>query len=52
VKQWVLSLGPEAYVVEPEELKEVILNDLNQVLDQYLDKKQSRLRKKSEQTFL
>ncbi len=35
IKQWVLGLGPEAYVVEPEELRRMIHSDLKRSLDQY-----------------
>jgi predicted DNA-binding transcriptional regulator YafY len=37
IKQWVLGLGPEAYVVEPEELREMIQSDLKRSLDQYTE---------------
>jgi predicted DNA-binding transcriptional regulator YafY len=35
IKQWVMGLGPEAYVVEPEELRWMIQSDLKRSLDQY-----------------
>ncbi len=35
IKQWVLGLGPEAYVVEPEELRWLVQSDLERSLDQY-----------------
>ena len=35
IKQWVLSLGPEAYVMEPEELKEMVNHELRNALSQY-----------------
>ncbi len=35
IKQWVLGLGPEAVVVEPEELKVLVQADLERSLDQY-----------------
>jgi predicted DNA-binding transcriptional regulator YafY len=35
IRQWVLSLGPEAVVIEPEELKRSIWESLKQTLDQY-----------------
>ncbi len=35
IKQWVLGLGPEAIVVEPEELKVMVQADLERSLDQY-----------------
>jgi len=37
IKQWALSLGPEAYVIEPEQLREVIVTALSQTLAQYGD---------------
>jgi len=37
IKQWVLSLGPEAYVLEPEELRWMIQSDLVRSLAQYRD---------------
>jgi predicted DNA-binding transcriptional regulator YafY len=37
IKQWVLGLGPEAYVVEPEELRWMIQSDLKRSLDQYTE---------------
>jgi predicted DNA-binding transcriptional regulator YafY len=33
--QWVLSMGPEAVVVEPTELKVLIKNKLQEALDHY-----------------
>ena len=35
IKRWVLSFGPEAVVVEPEELNRMVQNDLNNCLAQY-----------------
>mgnify|MGYP001826618884 CR=1 FL=1 len=35
IKRWVLGLGPEAYVVEPEELRLMVQADLEQSLEQY-----------------
>ncbi len=35
IKQWILSMGPEVHVVEPEELKERIRDDLKTTLTQY-----------------
>ena len=35
IKQWMLGLGPEAYVVEPEELRRMVQSDLKRSLDQY-----------------
>lgn len=35
IKQWVLGLGPEAEVIEPEDLKEMIRQDLKQTLAKY-----------------
>jgi predicted DNA-binding transcriptional regulator YafY len=35
IRQWVLSLGPEATVVEPKELKALVWKSLKETLDQY-----------------
>ena len=35
IKQWIMSLGPEAYVVEPEKLKNMVKADLKKALVQY-----------------
>lgn len=35
IKQWVLGLGPEAFVVAPEELKLMVQADLERSLEQY-----------------
>jgi len=35
IKQWVLSLGPEAEVIEPESLRELIREDLKKTLAKY-----------------
>jgi predicted DNA-binding transcriptional regulator YafY len=35
IKRWVLSLGPEALIIEPEQLKEMIRRDLSRNLAQY-----------------
>jgi predicted DNA-binding transcriptional regulator YafY len=35
IKQWVLSFGPEAVVMEPEKLRELVRRDLSKNLDQY-----------------
>jgi predicted DNA-binding transcriptional regulator YafY len=35
IKRWVLGLGPEAFVVAPEELKALVQADLERSLDQY-----------------
>ncbi|MEN8245919.1 MAG: YafY family protein [Thermodesulfobacteriota bacterium] len=35
IKRWVLGLGPEAFVVAPEELKEMVQADLERSLEQY-----------------
>jgi predicted DNA-binding transcriptional regulator YafY len=35
IKRWVLSFGPEAVVLEPEKLKEMVRKDLSRNLDQY-----------------
>ncbi len=34
IKQWVLGLGPETYVVEPEKLRCLVQSDLERSLDQ------------------
>jgi len=35
IKRWVLSFGPEAVVLEPETLKEMVRRDLSRNLAQY-----------------
>lgn len=35
IKQWVMGLGPEAYVIKPEKLKKMIKEDLRKTLKQY-----------------
>ena len=35
IKRWVLSLGPEAVVLEPEKLKDMVRKDLSRNLAQY-----------------
>ena len=35
IKRWVLSFGPEAIVMEPEKLKEMVRKDLSRNLAQY-----------------
>ncbi len=35
IKQWIMSLGPEAYVIKPEKLKTMVKADLKKVLVQY-----------------
>jgi predicted DNA-binding transcriptional regulator YafY len=35
IKRWILSFGPEAVVVEPEALKEMVRKDLSRNLAQY-----------------
>ncbi len=35
IKRWILSLGPEAVVLEPEKLKEMVRKDLSRNLAQY-----------------
>ena len=35
IKRWVLSFGPEALVIEPEKLKEMVRKDLSRNLAQY-----------------
>jgi len=37
IKQWVLSLGPEAEVIAPKRLKEMVKQDLRKTLLQYLE---------------
>ena len=35
IKQWILGMGPEAYVLEPEDLRMMIQKDLQDSLAQY-----------------
>jgi len=35
VKQWIMSLGPEVYVLEPEILKDMLKDDMKKALVQY-----------------
>ena len=35
IKQWILSLGPEAYVEEPERLRDMLKADLKKTMIQY-----------------
>ena len=35
IKQWVMSLGPEAEVIEPKRLRELIRQDLKKTLSKY-----------------
>jgi len=35
IKRWILSFGPEAVVMEPEKLKEMVRKDLSRNLAQY-----------------
>jgi predicted DNA-binding transcriptional regulator YafY len=35
IKRWILSLGPECQVLEPENLKEMVRKDLSRNLAQY-----------------
>ena len=35
ISRWVLSLGPEAYVAEPEELRKKVKMSLEKVLEKY-----------------
>jgi len=37
IKQWVLSLGPEAEVIAPKRLKEMVRQDLRKTLLKYLE---------------
>jgi len=32
IKQWIMSLGPEAYVIKPEKLKNMVKADLKKAL--------------------
>ena len=35
IKRWILSLGPEVYVFQPQKLKEMVRRDLSKILAQY-----------------
>ena len=35
IKQWVMSLGPEAYVIEPKKLKDMVKSDMKKAMFQY-----------------
>lgn len=35
IKQWIMSLGPEAYVVEPKRLRDMVKADMKKALVQY-----------------
>lgn len=35
IKQWIMGFGPEAYVIEPERLKDMIRDDFKKALVQY-----------------
>ena len=35
IKRWILSFGPEAAVLEPENLREIIRKDFSKTLNQY-----------------
>ncbi|MBW2146141.1 MAG: WYL domain-containing transcriptional regulator [Deltaproteobacteria bacterium] len=35
IKRWVMSLGPEVYVIEPEKLREMVRRDLTRTLSHY-----------------
>ena len=35
IKQWIMSLGPEAYVEEPKKLRDMVKADLKKSLIQY-----------------
>lgn len=35
IKQWIMSLGPEAYVKEPKKLKDMVKTDLKKTMVQY-----------------
>jgi predicted DNA-binding transcriptional regulator YafY len=44
IKQWVLSLGPQAYVVEPVELREAVRRDMVEALGQYGSEQEDKIR--------
>ena len=35
IKQWIMSLGPETYVEEPERLRDMVKADLKKAMIQY-----------------
>lgn len=35
IKQWIMSLGPEAYIEEPKQLRDMVKADMKQALVQY-----------------
>ncbi len=35
IKQWIMSLGPEAYVEEPKRLRDMVKADIKKALVQY-----------------
>jgi predicted DNA-binding transcriptional regulator YafY len=35
IKRWILSLGPEVYVFQPQKLKEMVRRDLSKIFAQY-----------------
>jgi len=35
VRRWILTFGPEAQVLQPEELKQLIISDLKSALARY-----------------
>ncbi|NQT69304.1 MAG: WYL domain-containing protein, partial [Desulfobacteraceae bacterium] len=35
IKQWIMSLGPEAYVEEPKKLRDMVQAELKKALIQY-----------------
>ena len=35
IKRWIMSLGPEAYVIEPERLRDMVKTDMKKALVQY-----------------
>ena len=43
IRQWVLSMGPEAVVVEPAELKALVWKSLKETLDHYQDMDTSQI---------
>lgn len=51
IKQWVLGLGSEAYVVEPEELRWLVQSDLERSLDQYREGKLFQV-KETDESFM
>jgi len=44
IKQWIMSLGPEAYVIKPEKLKNMVKADLKKSLLRYEARRPAYLR--------